>query len=207
MAESEINTTPVVDAIGQLHFEGNIIPHTWYKAIVFPNGKTDLNAIVILAEIVYWYRPTVEHDEATGRIISVRKKFRDDMLQRHYRAFADQFGLTVRQCRDAVARLIDGGFIRRELRTVETPQGKMGNVPYFEPVVEVIQRISYHVETSKGSRSNGIGLTPHGETYTKNSRIKTSAKNEGVRPPRGRVSRKSGYSDPPSDAPRKKYSR
>lgn len=182
--------TPTVAAIGQMHFEGNIIPHSWYKAIAFPNGKADLNAIVILAEIVYWYRPTIERDEATGDVISIRKKFRDDMLQRHYQSFADQFGLTVRQCKDAVARLIMLGLVRRELRTVETPQGKIGNVPYFEPVVDELQRISSPVITYKGIRSNGQALTPHGATYTKNSATKNSAK-RNVRPPRAQRQKKS----------------
>lgn len=182
--------TPTVAAIGQMHFEGNIIPHTWYKAISFPNGKADVNAILILAEIVYWYRPTVERNEATGEIISIRKKFKEDMLQRHYQSFADQFGLTKRQCQDAIGRLIGLGLVRRELRTVDTAQGKLGNVPYFEPVVDALQRVSYHVITGEGTRSNGIGLASHGETYTKNKRSKNTAKN-GERPPRARKAGKS----------------
>lgn len=195
---------PVVAAIWQLHFEGNIIPHTWYKAITFPNGKADVNAILILAEIVYWYRPTVEKDEATSQVVSVRKKFRDDMLQRHYDAFADQFGLTKRQCQDAVARLIAGGFVRRELRTVDTPQGKLANVPYFEPVVEAIQRVTYPVITEYPPRSNGTRLASHGETYTKN-RAKTPAKRD-KRPTQGRARKPGDYSALPPDPPRKKYS-
>lgn len=189
--------TPTVAAIGQLHFEGNIIPHTWYKAIAFPNGKADVNAILILAEIIYWYRPTVELDESTGEVISVRKKFRDDKLQRHYQAFADKFGLTVRQCKDAVARLVAAGFIHRELRTVETPQGKIGNVPYFEPVVDAIQRISSPVVTYKGARSNVQALTPHGATYTKN-KPKTSQRGN-KRPPRAHRDASPGSFRPPPD--------
>lgn len=194
-----IDTTPTVDAVGRLHFEGNIIPHAWYKAITFPDGKTDLAAIVILAEIVYWYRPTVERDEATGEIVSVRKKFKADMLQRSYDSFAEQFGLTKRQCQDAVARLIKRGLLTRELRTVETPQGKLSNVPFFAPVVDALQRDSYHVKTGEGTRSNVTGLTSHGETYTKNKRSKNSAKKE-VRPPSGRKK------NVDHDAPRGPYS-
>jgi hypothetical protein len=188
--------TPTVEAIGRMHFEGNIIPHTWYKAITFPNGKADVNAILILAEIVYWYRPTIERDEATGEVVSVRKKFRDDMLQRHYSSFAEQFGLTKRQCQDAIGRLVNLKLIRRELRTVDTPQGKLGNVPYFEPVVEAIQRISYHVTTGEGTRSNVIALAPHGETYTKNKDTKTSQRNR-VRPHRAQPQSRSYR--PPAD--------
>jgi DNA-binding Lrp family transcriptional regulator len=198
--------TPTVAAIGQLHFEGNIIPHTWYKAITFPNGKADVNAILILAEIVYWYRPTIERDESTGEIVSIRKKFKGDMLQRHYDAFAELLGLTKRQCQDAVARLIEQGLIHRELRTVDTPQGRLANVPFFEPVAEAIQRVTYHVITGHLPRSNGIALTPHGKTYTKIT-AKTSAKKEKRPPSRAR---KGKYSDQPNDDDperRKQYSR
>jgi hypothetical protein len=153
--------TPTVAAIGQLHFEGNIIPHTWYKSVVFPNGKADLNAIIILAEIVYWYRPTVERDEATGDVVNIRKKFRADKLQRSYQSFADQFGLTRRQCEDAIARLVAQGYITKETRTIDTPTGKLGNVLFFEPVVAAIQRISSYDETYKDIRSNVGAYTPH----------------------------------------------
>lgn len=191
--------TPTVAAIGQMHFEGNIIPHTWYRAIAFPNGKADVNAILILAEIVYWYRPTVERDEATGEVVSIRKKFKEDMLQRHYQSFADQFGLTKRQCQDAIARLVDKGIVRRELRTVNTAQGTLGNVPYFEPVVEAIQRISYHAITGEGSRPNVRGLASHGETYTKTKQYKNTPKKE-VRPPRAQPQKKT-YLPPPDVDP------
>ena len=59
-------TTPTVDAIGQMHFTGNVIDHHWYKSITLPDGKADLIAINILAEIVYWYRPRILRDETTG---------------------------------------------------------------------------------------------------------------------------------------------
>ena len=90
-------TTPEVDAIGALPFTGNLIPHAWYTALTFPSGKPDLVAITLLADIVYWYRPVVERDPATGQVLRQRKKFKADMLQRSYQAFADQFGFTKRQ--------------------------------------------------------------------------------------------------------------
>ncbi|MBK8537864.1 MAG: hypothetical protein IPL59_23795 [Candidatus Competibacteraceae bacterium] len=36
--------------IGQMHFEGNIIPHPWYQWITLESGKPDLSAIILLAE-------------------------------------------------------------------------------------------------------------------------------------------------------------
>ena len=44
---------PAVAEIGKIHFEGNIIPHPWYRRITLESGKPDLPAIVILAEILY----------------------------------------------------------------------------------------------------------------------------------------------------------
>jgi hypothetical protein len=38
-------------------FVGNIIPHSWYHKITTSAGRPDRTAILILAEIVYWYRP------------------------------------------------------------------------------------------------------------------------------------------------------
>lgn len=191
--------TPTVAAIGQMHFEGNIIPHTWYKAISFPNGKADVNAILILAEIVYWYRPTVERDEATGEITNVRKKFKEDKLQRSYQSFADQFGLTRRQCEDAVARLVSHGLITKETRTVDVAAGRMGNVLFLEPIVDAVQRISSYDRTYKVTRSNVEAYTPHGMTNTKNTNTKIDAKKE-VRPPSGRKK------NVDHDAPRGPYS-
>ena len=176
--------TPAVVAIGQLHFEGNIIPHTWYKAITFPNGKPDVNGILILAEIVYWYRPTVERDEATGEVINIRKKFKADKLQRSYQSFADQFGLTRRQCEDAISRLVERGYITKETRTVDTSSGKLGNVLFVEPVTDAIQRISSYDKTYKDTRSNVEALAPHGMTYTKNSDTKNTQRKK--RPTQGR---------------------
>jgi hypothetical protein len=117
-------------------------------------------------------------------VVNIRKKFREDMLQRSYQQFADKFGLTRRQCEDAIARLVDHGLVTKETRTVKTSTGTMGNVLYVEPVPVAIQRISLYDETYKDTRSNVEAYAPHGMTYTKN-RAKTSAKSED-RPPQGR---------------------
>lgn len=48
----------IVDAMGSINISGNIIPAVWYRTITKENGKPYLLAIVILADIVYWYRPS-----------------------------------------------------------------------------------------------------------------------------------------------------
>jgi len=53
-------------ALAHINFEGNIIPMAWFGHITFASNKADLLAINILADIVYWYRPTAVRDERTG---------------------------------------------------------------------------------------------------------------------------------------------
>ena len=83
-----------VNRMCRLQFTGNVIPSTWYHTIKKETGKPNLNAIIILADIVYWYRPMEIRDEATGQLCGFKKKFQADILQRNYQQLADQFGIT-----------------------------------------------------------------------------------------------------------------
>lgn len=62
-----------VDQMSRLQISGNVIPVSWYKTIRKPTGKPNLNAIIILADIVYWYRAVEIRDEMTGQLIGLRK--------------------------------------------------------------------------------------------------------------------------------------
>lgn len=62
-----------VDCMSRLQISGNVIPVSWYKTIRKPTGKPNLNAIIILADIVYWYRAVEIRDEMTGQLIGLRK--------------------------------------------------------------------------------------------------------------------------------------
>lgn len=95
----------IVDEVGRINISGNIIPMVWFQAIRYPNGKPNVNAIIILADIVYWYRPTEIRDEITGQVVGRRKKFRDDLLQRSYGQISELFGLTKKQVVTAVNAL------------------------------------------------------------------------------------------------------
>lgn len=61
----------IVDEVGRINISGNIIPMVWFQAIRYPNGKPNVNAIIILADIVYWYRPM-------SHISHIREKIEDD---------------------------------------------------------------------------------------------------------------------------------
>lgn len=161
-----------VDQIGQLHFEGNITPINWFKHITFENGKPDLVAIFILGEIVYWHRPTIVRDEYTGQVTEVRKKFKADLLQRSYESFAEQFGFTKRQAREAVIRLEELHIIKREFRTVMAPKGPVSNVLFIHLNPEAVKHITFKEGPYDVSMSQGVwhpnvgGVALERRTYT-----------------------------------------
>ena len=142
----DMSATPTVAAVGQMNFEGNIIPHNWYKTITYANGKPHMNAIIILAEIVYWYRPTTIKDEAKGQVVSMNRKFHGDLLQRTYQSFADQFGLSKGQVTDALKCLEEQGVVTRVFRTVRTDMGMvLPNILFIDLHVERLKEVTYPV--------------------------------------------------------------
>lgn len=136
-------THPVVEKIGKMNWTGNVIPTNWFRNITFANGKPHFVAITILAEIVYWYRPSIVRDENTGQIVE-KKKFKDDMLQRSYQSFADQFGFSKRQAKEAIDYLVQRQLIRREFRNVRSFTGTiLNNVMFVEPIPENLKNVTY----------------------------------------------------------------
>lgn len=170
---------PVVEAVGRMHFEGNVIPHNWYKHIKLDSGKPDLAGIIILSEIVYWYRPAVEKDEASGRVIGMKKRFKADLLQRTYDSFSEQFGLTKRQAQDAMGRLEALGLVKRHLRTIMANGTKLGNVLFIELMPEMLEAITFdgdpsNVKKGEVSRKKEKGVTLKRETNTESTTKNTT---------------------------------
>jgi DnaD/phage-associated family protein len=130
----------VADRIGELEIVGNIIPHLWYKNITFSSGKAHFVAITLLADIVYWYRPTMIRDNS-GMIVGARTKFKGDMLQKSYQAFAETYGFTKRQVKDAIDFLVDHHLLVREFRTISSSSVILSNVMYVQPVAENVKRV------------------------------------------------------------------
>ena len=171
-----------VRQLGELNFEGNIIPHNWFRhpALKLPNGKVNLNAVVILAEVCYWYRPQVLLDEATGQVLEIRNRFKGDALQRTYTALGEKFGLTKRQSQDACLFLKARGILEIEYRTLLVEGVRLNNVTFFLPVVEKVKELNgpdtlsrstgIGVTSKRGrvSRPNGRGGTPKRETNIEN---------------------------------------
>ncbi len=179
-----------VEEIGKIVFRGNIIPVRWFEHIKFDSGKPDSLGVLLLADIIYWYRPVEVRDENTGQVVEYRKKFKEDKLQKTYEQLAAQFGFSKRQTRDALKRLERKGLITLELRNLKTDSGLfLANVLYIEPVAEAVKKIT-HPETlmNKGQRRGwydrplprggileGGGGTTDVDTYTKTT-TKTTTK-------------------------------
>lgn len=132
----------IVDSVGQLKYTGNLIPNSWYGKITLQSGKPDLVAIVILAELVYWYRPTEIKENVTGMIMW-KKKFRKDYLQKSIRELADKFSLSYEQIKNALNRLAHDGYIIKHTRNEVINGMKYGNVLYIELVPDMLVKLMH----------------------------------------------------------------
>ena len=134
-----------VDAMDRIRISGNIIPQSWYEEILRDNGKPYLLAITLLADIVYWYRPTEERDESSGCVIGLKKKFKGDLLQKTYDQYAELYGESKRTIKAALDRLEELGLIRKIFRDLKFKNGtKLFNVMFIEIFPNRIEEISHY---------------------------------------------------------------
>lgn len=132
-----------VDKMSRLNITGNIVPSAWFRTIRKPTGKPNLNAIIILSDIVYWYRPVELRDEYTGQLVGMRKRFHADLLQRSYQQMADQFGITKRDATNAVVELEKLGVVKRIFRTLTSGGQQIPNVLFLDLCVERLEELTY----------------------------------------------------------------
>lgn len=183
---------PIVDQVATMNLTGNIIPESWYHTIINENGKTNTLAILILADIVYWYRPTEERDETTLSV-SYSKKFHDeDYLQRSYEQLMEKFNISKRQARDALILLETLGVVKRHFRNIVVAGLPLSNVMYLELVPDVLKELTFpsgqnfdlgnnkFVTTSSHKRNEDLSkteqpLSKNDVTYTKTT-SETSSK-------------------------------
>jgi hypothetical protein len=174
----------VVTAMRGLSIEGNVIPLSWFDHIKFADGKPHANAIMILADVVYWYRPVEIRDERTGRVTEYRKKFEGKYLQRSNGDIAAQFGFTTKQVRHALDTLEAFGVLRLHVvKSMKSKDGKpLGNVPYIELDFDKLAEITAPPMPyrAKGYALQGEGYVPTGQsntetttenTYTEDNRV------------------------------------
>lgn len=184
----QLNST--VAAVAQMNFTGNVIPQAWFKTITRENGKPNLSAIVILSDIVYWYRPTEQRDEQTGQTVGYAKKFKADMLQRSYAQLAEQFGITKREATAAVTELEKIGVIKRHFRTLEVNGVKTSNVLFIELIPEKLYSVTFPdaeneiavtLERDTLSRSNVTPPTLKRETNTETTQETTTENKKDIK--------------------------
>lgn len=133
----------IVDEISTMNLTGNIIPESWYKTIVNENKKTNLLAIVILSEIVYWYRPTEVRDENTNNV-TYKKKFHDkDYVQKNYAQLCDKYNISEKQARSALILLENLGVVKRHFRNIEVGHYKLHNVMYLELIPTKLKELTF----------------------------------------------------------------
>ncbi len=151
----------IVDENAKLNISGNIIPQAWYRTILRESGKPNLTAIIILADIVYWYKPMEIRDEVTGQVVGVKKKFKSDLLQRSYQQISEQFGISKKEATNAVIFLEKLGVVRRIFRTVTMNGLVINNVLYLELVVCRLRELTYpETEVPKDLRMENTGNLP-----------------------------------------------
>jgi hypothetical protein len=141
---------PQVAAVGRIHFHGNLHHSAWSQHFRFKNGLVDLVAKEIFADIIYWYRPTEVRNEG-GKVVGLRKKFKEDLLQDTYAAIAKRAGLTKRQVQEGMARLEkDYGVVKRVFRNLTIKRGNsdilLSNVLYIDIVPERVLEVSNFTE-------------------------------------------------------------
>ena len=127
----QMSGNATVDKLYGIEITGNVIPQNWFQTIVNDKGRPMANAIMILGEILYWYRPTEERDERDLKVSRIRKKFSGDTLQMNYRQLEQKFSLTRNQVKAAILVLEKLGVIRRSFRNLVIRGTKVNNVMYI----------------------------------------------------------------------------
>lgn len=165
----------VVEEVGKMNFTGNVIPQAWYSTLKRESGKPYLTAIVILADIVYWYRPIEVRDEQTGQVIAYKKKFRSDKLQRSYQQIADMFGISKNEATQAIIYLEKKGIIHREFREISVNGVISNNVLFIGLNPDRLREVTFvdtktltppNFKMERGLSENGEVWVESGETYT-----------------------------------------
>ena len=137
--EKSLSGNLIVDEISKMHI--NSIPEAWYQTIK-RNGYPHAMAILILWDLIYWYKWTEVRSEATGMVVGYKKKFRADLLQRDYNAIAAKFGISKSQAQKIIVFLEELGVLKRVERTIKIQDRSVPHVMFIELVPAKIKEIS-----------------------------------------------------------------
>lgn len=175
-----LTNNEMVDEMNTLNISGNVTPTVWFKTLVKDSGKPYLLAIVILADIVYWYRPTEVRDELTGQLVGYKKKFKSDLLQRSYDDISNLFGCSKKDAQRAVAYLEQKGIIERVFRTLTINGIKLSNVLFLKLIPTQLKKITFP-SMNEGIESESFSNSdqPYGQNcpYPPTQNVQTNTKN------------------------------
>lgn len=150
----------IVNEVGKMAFTGNVISESWYNTVIAANGRVNLLAVNLLAEIVYWYKPTEIRDERTGDVTWEKKFADEDYLQKSYAQICNKYNVSVKQAREALIVLETLGVVKRHFKTVQTEMGKIPNVMYLELIPEVLYTLTYprgeEADTEERRRTDSV---------------------------------------------------
>jgi hypothetical protein len=126
----------IQSSIEKIDLAGNIVPCKWFHQLRTGKGNKErpyYEAIAILSEIVYWYRPS----KTTGK-----KKYQDDLLQLSYGQIAERFGMSKGAAKAACDYLEELGVIKRVFRNFTTRGRHLSNVMYVELFIDRLYEIT-----------------------------------------------------------------
>lgn len=130
------------DKLINLKISGDVIPPTWYKTIINEAGNVNYIAIALLANIVYWYRPVEDCDDA-GNVVGYHTKFKADLLQKSYKEWGELFGFSKVKMQRALKLLEQLGVIKRDFRTIELYGQPVNNILYIRLNVDRLEALTY----------------------------------------------------------------
>lgn len=139
----EYTITEASKELQSMNITGNVIMPAWYKTITRENGKAHANAILLLADIVYWYRPAEVRDENTGFLLGYKSRIRGNSLQRSYAQIGEMLGLTKSESRSALDTLRRIGVVSTYTETVTVKNMKLPNCMFIDLHVNVLKSISH----------------------------------------------------------------
>lgn len=83
----------------------------------------------------------------------MKKKFKDDYLQRSYAQMAETFGLSKRQVTEAVKALEEMGIIKRIFKTISVRGQTLNNVLFIKLIPKRLYEVTFPEEIEKKALS------------------------------------------------------
>lgn len=138
-----MNSNDTTQYMFSLNITGNIIPNAWFRTITKDNGKPYTEAMMVLADIVYWYRPEEVRDPKTGQTIGIKTKLEGQFLRTSYQAMENKFGFTKSALQRIMRRLDALGVVTRHFAQIQRGDWIESNVMFLELHPHVLYELTY----------------------------------------------------------------